>query len=71
MVGSVVVSRSGEGLGPGFHEKAGEPHAEILALALKAAGKKAKGATLYITLEPCAHFGRTPPCVDSIIEAGV
>jgi diaminohydroxyphosphoribosylaminopyrimidine deaminase/5-amino-6-(5-phosphoribosylamino)uracil reductase len=72
MVGSVIVSRSGEVLARGYHEKAGLPHAEILALsALKAAGKKAKGKTLYITLEPCVHFGRTPPCIDSIIEAGI
>ena len=69
MVGSIVVSRGGKELGRGFHERAGEPHAEINAL--ERAGKKAKGATLYVTLEPCVHHGRTPPCVDSIIEAGV
>lgn len=69
MVGSVVVSRGGKVLGCGYHAKAGEPHAEILAL--REAGKKAKGATLYITLEPCAHFGRTPPCVTNIIGAGI
>ncbi len=69
MVGSVVVSRGGKLLGEGYHAKAGEPHAEILAL--RAAGKKAKGATLYITLEPCVHFGRTPPCALAVIEAGV
>ncbi len=69
MVGSVCVSAGGKVLGQGFHEKAGLPHAEILAL--EAAGKKAKGATLYITLEPCVHHGRTPPCVDSIISAGI
>ena len=69
MVGSVVVSRGGRELGRGFHERAGQAHAEINAL--KRAGKKAKGAILYITLEPCVHHGRTPPCVDSIIEAGI
>lgn len=69
MVGSVVVSRTGKVLAQGYHAKAGLEHAEVLALS--AAGKKAKGATLYITLEPCAHFGRTPPCVDTIIAAGV
>ena len=69
MVGSVVVSRGGKVLGVGFHEAAGLPHAEVLAL--EEAGRKAKGATLYITLEPCAHFGRTPPCADAIKEAGI
>lgn len=69
MVGSVCVSKGAKVLGEGFHEKAGLPHAEVLAI--EEAGKKAKGATLYITLEPCVHFGRTPPCVDTIIESGI
>jgi len=56
-------------LGSGFHEKAGEPHAEINAL--KAVGPQAEGATVYVTLEPCNHFGRTPPCVDALIQARV
>lgn len=53
----------------GWHERAGRPHAEIVAL--KAAGEKARGATLYVTLEPCNHHGRTPPCVDAILAAGL
>jgi len=67
-VGSVVV-RDGTIVGTGWHEKAGMPHAEVLAL--KAAGARSRGATLYVNLEPCSHHGRTPPCVDAIIEAGV
>ncbi len=68
MVGAVVVS-GGEIVGEGFHRAAGEPHAEVNALAK--AGDAARGATLYTTLEPCAHHGRTPPCVDAILKAGV
>jgi len=68
MVGSVVV-RDGEIVGGGFHERAGEPHAEILALA--AAGEKARDATVYVTLEPCNHAGRTGPCSRALIDAGV
>lgn len=68
MVGALVVKNS-RILGWGYHEKAGRPHAEVIAL--ERAGKKAKGATLYVTLEPCAHFGRTPPCVNRIIKSGV
>lgn len=68
IVGSVVV-KNGKIIGQGYHEKAGLPHAEINAL--RKAGKKAKGSTLYVTLEPCAHFGKTPPCVTAIIKAGV
>ncbi|MDO8588136.1 MAG: bifunctional diaminohydroxyphosphoribosylaminopyrimidine deaminase/5-amino-6-(5-phosphoribosylamino)uracil reductase RibD [Armatimonadota bacterium] len=68
MVGAVVV-KDGVVAGQGFHPKAGEPHAEVLAL--RRAGEQASGAALYVTLEPCCHFGRTPPCVDTVIESGV
>ncbi len=68
MVGTVVV-RGGEVIGEGYHRAAGEPHAEVNAL--EKAGDAARGATLYTTLEPCAHHGRTPPCVDAIVKAGV
>src|SRR2546428_12438324 len=67
-VGCVIV-RDGAVVGTGWHEKAGMPHAEVLAL--KAAGARSRGATLYVNLEPCSHHGRTPPCVDAIIDAGV
>jgi diaminohydroxyphosphoribosylaminopyrimidine deaminase/5-amino-6-(5-phosphoribosylamino)uracil reductase len=69
MVGAVVVTPDGVVAGTGFHAKAGEPHAEVFAL--REAGEAARGATLYCTLEPCNHFGRTPPCVDRILESGV
>jgi len=68
MVGALVV-KNGRIVGKGYHEKAGSPHAE--ALALDDAGLKAKGANLYVSLEPCTHFGRTPPCVDKIIKSGI
>lgn len=68
MVGAVVVKNSAI-VGEGYHQKAGCAHAE--SIALNQAGKKAKGATLYVTLEPCVHYGRTPPCIDRIIQAGV
>ncbi len=67
-VGALVV-RKDSVVGRGYHEQAGAPHAEVVAL--RRAGAKAKGATLYVTLEPCAHFGRTPPCVDAILAAGI
>src|SRR5687768_16978284 len=68
MVGAVLV-RGGEVVGEGYHRVAGGPHAEVLAL--RAAGERARGATCYVTLEPCCHFGRTPPCSRALIEAGV
>jgi diaminohydroxyphosphoribosylaminopyrimidine deaminase/5-amino-6-(5-phosphoribosylamino)uracil reductase len=68
MVGAVLV-KGGAIVGTGYHHRAGEPHAEILAL--RRAGEKAKGATLYLNLEPCDHFGRTAPCTRAILKAGV
>jgi diaminohydroxyphosphoribosylaminopyrimidine deaminase/5-amino-6-(5-phosphoribosylamino)uracil reductase len=68
VVGAVVV-RDGEVVGEGWHERKGEPHAEAHALA--AAGERARGATLYVTLEPCTSWGSTPPCADAVVEAGI
>jgi diaminohydroxyphosphoribosylaminopyrimidine deaminase/5-amino-6-(5-phosphoribosylamino)uracil reductase len=67
-VGCVLV-RDGQVIGEGWHRRAGEPHAERIALA--AAGERARGAVAYVTLEPCCHQGRTPPCTDALIESGV
>ncbi|MDR2689951.1 MAG: bifunctional diaminohydroxyphosphoribosylaminopyrimidine deaminase/5-amino-6-(5-phosphoribosylamino)uracil reductase RibD [Azoarcus sp.] len=64
-----VLMRDGVIVGEGWHRRAGEPHAEVLALSQ--AGEAARGATAYITLEPCSHFGRTPPCADALIDAGI
>jgi diaminohydroxyphosphoribosylaminopyrimidine deaminase/5-amino-6-(5-phosphoribosylamino)uracil reductase len=69
MVGAVVVSPDGVIVGHGFHERAGEPHAEVHALDM--AGGRARGATMYCTLEPCCHQGRTGPCAPRIVEAGI
>jgi len=64
-----VIAHGEEIVGEGWHQKAGEPHAEVFAL--KAADERARGATAYVTLEPCSHFGRTPPCADAVIAAGI
>jgi diaminohydroxyphosphoribosylaminopyrimidine deaminase/5-amino-6-(5-phosphoribosylamino)uracil reductase len=68
MVGAVIVKNE-QIIGEGYHHKAGTPHAEIHAL--NEVGYQAVGATLYVTLEPCSHFGRTPPCADAVIKAGI
>jgi len=68
MVGAVIV-KAGQLIGQGHHRQVGGPHAEIWAL--RDAGEKARGATIYVTLEPCSHHGRTPPCTDALIQAGL
>ena len=68
LVGAVVV-REGRIVGAGWHRKAGTPHAEVHALAM--AGSLAQGATVYVTLEPCSHHGRTGPCAEALVQAGV
>lgn len=68
LVGAVLV-RDEEVVGQGWHERPGKPHAEVLAL--EAAGERARGATLFVTLEPCSHYGRTPPCAPRVADAGV
>lgn len=68
MVGAVIV-KNDRVVAAGYHQRCGSDHAEVMAL--KKAGKNAKGARLYVTLEPCSHFGRTPPCVDAIIQSGI
>jgi diaminohydroxyphosphoribosylaminopyrimidine deaminase/5-amino-6-(5-phosphoribosylamino)uracil reductase len=69
VVGAVVVSPSGEIVGEGWHERKGGAHAEVVAL--EAARERARGATLYVTIEPCAHHGSTPPCTEAVIRSGV
>ncbi|MBD2256235.1 bifunctional diaminohydroxyphosphoribosylaminopyrimidine deaminase/5-amino-6-(5-phosphoribosylamino)uracil reductase RibD [Pseudanabaena sp. FACHB-2040] len=68
MVGSVIV-QAGQPVGEGFHPGAGHPHAEVFAI--QAAGDRTLGSTLYVNLEPCNHFGRTPPCTETVIQAGI
>src|SRR4051812_32813181 len=68
-VGAVVARADGEVVGEGWHQIYGGPHAEVNAL--RAAGEAARGATLYVSLEPCCHHGRTPPCTDAIVAAGI
>jgi diaminohydroxyphosphoribosylaminopyrimidine deaminase/5-amino-6-(5-phosphoribosylamino)uracil reductase len=68
VVGAVVVD-AGEVVGEGWHDRAGGPHAEVIAL--EAAGERARGSTLTVTMEPCSHHGRTPPCVEAVLAAGV
>src|SRR5947209_2288557 len=68
LVGAVVI-RDGQLVGEGWHQRYGGPHAEVHALAT--AGEAARGATLYVTLEPCCHHGKTPPCTDAVLRAGV
>jgi diaminohydroxyphosphoribosylaminopyrimidine deaminase/5-amino-6-(5-phosphoribosylamino)uracil reductase len=64
-----VIAQGADVIGEGWHARAGEPHAEVFAL--RAAGERAHGATAYVTLEPCAHFGKTPPCADALVDAKI
>jgi diaminohydroxyphosphoribosylaminopyrimidine deaminase/5-amino-6-(5-phosphoribosylamino)uracil reductase len=64
-----VIAKDGQIIGEGYHHKAGTPHAEINALSQ--AGESARGATIYVTLEPCSHYGKTPPCANALVEAGL
>lgn len=68
LVGAVIV-KDRQIVGEGYHQKAGEPHAEVMAL--NRAGAESNGATLYVTLEPCSHYGKTPPCAQALVEAGI
>lgn len=69
MVGAVVLDSAGQFVGEGWHQKFGGPHAEVFALT--AAGERARGGTLIVTLEPCCHHGKTPPCTDAVLKAGI
>jgi diaminohydroxyphosphoribosylaminopyrimidine deaminase/5-amino-6-(5-phosphoribosylamino)uracil reductase len=69
LVGCIIIDAAGVVVGSGYHRQAGGPHAEVAAI--KMTGDRAQGSTLYVTLEPCSHHGRTPPCVDAIITAGI
>lgn len=69
MVGCVIVSASGEVAGEGYHKRAGEPHAEVVAI--RSAGRRCQGASMFVTLEPCDHHGKTPPCTRAIINSGI
>ena len=71
-VGAVIVSQDGRILGQGYTQQRGGPHAEVMALRDAASrGADVRGSTCYVTLEPCSHHGRTPPCCDALIAAGV
>jgi diaminohydroxyphosphoribosylaminopyrimidine deaminase / 5-amino-6-(5-phosphoribosylamino)uracil reductase len=69
IVGAVIVGMRGEVVGEGWHERKGDPHAEVVALG--GAGERARGSTLYVTMEPCTHHGSTPPCTEAVLAAGV
>ena len=69
LVGALVLDRNGQLVGEGFHPRAGDPHAEVGAL--RQAGERARGGTLVVTLEPCCHHGRTPPCTEAVLAAGI
>ena len=71
MVGAVIVGPGGEIIGEGWHRQCGEAHAEVNAVASVADANLLKDSTLYVTLEPCSHYGKTPPCANLIIERGI